>query len=141
MAYNPDNVFAKILRGELPCVKVHEDEQVICFMDLMPQSDGHCLVVPKEAAETIFELSTASAQACIAVAKRLATAVKAAMQAEGVMLVQVNGSAAGQTVPHVHFHVIPRWADRAMKGHGTDRADGDVLKANAAKIIEVLARV
>jgi histidine triad (HIT) family protein len=141
MAYNPDNIFAKILRAELPCIRVYEDDKVLCFMDLMPQSPGHTLVVPKEAAETIFELSPASAAACIAVAQRLAAAVKTAVAAEGIMLAQFNGAAAGQTVPHVHFHVIPRWAGREVKGHATERVDTEQLKATAAKIVAALEGV
>jgi histidine triad (HIT) family protein len=138
MAYDPQNTFARILRGEAPCVKVLEDEQVLAFMDLMPQADGHTLVVPKAAAETILELAPASAAACINAAQRLAPAILKAVEAEGLLIVQVNGSAAGQAVPHVHFHLIPRWAERPLKAHATERANAHRLEATAARIVAAL---
>jgi histidine triad (HIT) family protein len=138
-AYDPGNIFARILRGEASCHKIYEDDRVLAFMDLMPQSEGHALVVPKEAAQTIFDLSPAMAAACIEVAQRLGPAVVEAVGAEGLVIMQVNGSAAGQTVPHVHFHLIPRWAGRAMKGHAAERADGAELAATVARIVAALA--
>ena len=108
MAYDRNNVFAKILRGEIPSTKVHEDENTLAFMDVMPQADGHVLVVPKEQAENIFDLSAEGAAALIRTTQRVARAVKTAMAAPGIMLAQLNGSEAGQTVFHIHFHVIPR---------------------------------
>jgi histidine triad (HIT) family protein len=107
MAYDPQNVFAKILRGEAPCHKVHEDERTLAFMDIMPQADGHVLVIPKEPAETIFELTDAALADCMRVVKRMGLAVKEAFNAPGIAVVQMNGAAAGQSVPHVHFHVLP----------------------------------
>src|SRR5262249_3433648 len=106
MAYDPNNVFAKILRGELPSVKVFEDERTLSFMDIMPATDGHTLVIPKEPAETIFELSSEGAADLIKTTKRVAHAVKVALDCPGVMLAQLNGTAAGQTIPHIHFHIL-----------------------------------
>jgi histidine triad (HIT) family protein len=106
MAYDPQNSFAKILRGELPCIRIDENADALAFMDIMPQADGHVLIVPKEPAETLFELTEEKASACIKMTRRVAIAVKAALGSEGILIAQVNGAAAGQTVPHVHFHVI-----------------------------------
>ena len=108
MAYDNDNVFAKILRGEIPSVKVFEDDKTLAFMDVMPQAEGHVLVVPKEPAENIFDLSAEGAAAMIATTQKVAQAVKKGLGVPGVMLAQLNGAPAGQSVFHVHFHVIPR---------------------------------
>lgn len=134
MTYDPQNVFARILRGELPSERVYEDEHTIAFMDLMPQADGHTLVVPREAAETLLELSTASAEACIRTVKRLAPAVQRALNVPGLMIVQINGTAAGQTVPHVHFHIIPRRAGEPLRLHAAAVADRDELRRIAERI-------
>lgn len=107
MSYDDGNVFAKILRGELPCHKVYEDEHSFAFMDIMPQADGHTLVIPKKPAETLFDLDAASLGPLMATVQKVAAAVKKAFDAEGIVLFQLNGPAAGQTVPHLHFHVLP----------------------------------
>ena len=138
MEYDPHNPFARILRGELPCVKVYEDEATLAIMDIMPQAPGHVLVLPKEPAVELFGLSDDSAAACIRTAKKVATAVKAAMGAPGIMVAQFNGSAAGQTVPHVHFHIVPREAASALRPHGAVPADGEQLREIAARIIAAL---
>lgn len=138
MSYDPQNVFAKILRGELPCLKIHEDEHTLSFMDIMPQSDGHVLVIPKEPAETLLELSEQAAVACIRVVHRLAPVLKQAMDSDGVMIMQLNGAGAGQTVPHVHFHVIPRYSGRPMQLHAARPEAPDRLAAFAEKILAVL---
>lgn len=134
MSYDNNNPFAKILRGELPCVKVAEDDATLAIMDLMPQADGHVLVMPKEAASEIFELSAESAAACIRMTQRVACAVRGALQPDGVFIGQFNGAAAGQTVPHVHFHVIPRQAGVELRLHARDVADGATLEAFAQRI-------
>src|SRR5947208_297561 len=108
MPYDPSNVFAKILRGEIPAVKVYEDSKTLAFMDVMPQADGHVLVIPKESAENIFDLSAEGAAAMMATTWRVAKAVKKGIGAQGIMVAQLNGAPAGQSVFHVHFHVIPR---------------------------------
>jgi len=107
-------------------------------MDIMPQADGHVLVIPKEAAAEIFALSEESAAACIRTTKRVAAAVKAALEAPGVMIAQFNGSAAGQTVPHVHFHIVPRHADIPLKPHAGVPADTGRLRELAERIVAVL---
>ncbi|MFC0251290.1 HIT family protein [Massilia consociata] len=138
MEYDPQNPFARILRDELPCVKVYEDEATLAIMDIMPQADGHVLVLPKEAAAELFELSEESAAACIRTTRKVATAVKAAMGAQGVMIAQFNGSAAGQTVPHVHFHIVPRHEGTSLKPHGAVAADINRLCEIAVRIISAL---
>ncbi|KAH0445187.1 HIT family protein [Paraburkholderia fungorum] len=134
MSYDDSNPFAKILRGELPCIKVAESDAALAFMDLMPQADGHMLVVPKEAAVEIFDLSDASTVACMRMAQKLAIAVRAALRPDGVSIGQFNGAAAGQTVPHVHFHVIPRWEGQPLRMHAREVADAATLEALAMRI-------
>jgi len=139
MDYDSSNPFARILRGELPSVKVYEDEHTLAIMDIMPQADGHVLVLPKEPAAELFALSDESAAACIRTTKRVAAAVKAAMAAPGVMVAQFNGPAAGQTVPHVHFHIVPRQQAAPLKPHAAQPADGARLREYADRIIAALA--
>lgn len=134
MAYDSNNIFAKILRGELPCIKVYEDEETLAFMDLMPQADGHVLIVPKEPAVTLLELSEQGAMAAIRTTRRVAIAVKKALGVEGLHVAQLNGAAAGQTVPHIHFHVIPQAAGAVLRMHAAQRADEQDLKAMAERI-------
>ena len=134
MAYDNQNIFAKIIRGEAPCFKVFEDEHTIAFMDIMPQAEGHTLVIPKEPAENIFDLSADGAAALARTTKRIAEAVRMVTGAPGVMLAQLNGSAAGQTVFHIHFHVIPRSSGIDLALHAREKADFTKLKALAEKI-------
>jgi len=136
--YDPQNAFARILRGELPSIKVYEDDATIAIMDIMPQADGHVLVIPKEGAVELFELSEASAAACIRTTRRVAAAVKAALHSPGIMIAQFNGSAAGQTVPHVHFHIVPRQEASPLRPHASVPADADKLRELAARIIAAL---
>ena len=138
--YSPNNIFAKILRGEMPCIKVYEDDDTIAFMDIMPQADGHTLVVPKEAAVNLFDLSERGAQAAIVATQRVARAVRAAFSPDGISLGQVNGAAAGQTVPHVHFHIVPRYNDQSLRGHARDMQEPEVLKGHAERIIAALGK-
>jgi histidine triad (HIT) family protein len=134
MAYDTNNIFAKIVRGEAPAFKVYEDDHTIAFMDIMPQAEGHVLVIPKEGGETIFDISDAAAAALIKTTKKVAAAVKKVVNTPGVMLAQLNGQAAGQTVFHVHFHIIPRSGGIDLKLHARETADFKHLKALAAKI-------
>ncbi|MBX3685285.1 MAG: HIT family protein [Rhodocyclaceae bacterium] len=138
MAYDPQNVFAKILRSELPCIKLYEDADTFAMMDIMPQSDGHLLVLTREPAETVFDMSEAALQRCILITRKLAAAAVSALGADGALISQFNGAAAGQTVPHVHFHVIPRFAGVAMKSHGREREDMARLEEIARRIIAAL---
>jgi histidine triad (HIT) family protein len=134
MAYDPNNIFAKIVRGEAPCFKVYEDAHTLAFMDIMPQAEGHTLVIPKEGAESIFDLSPEGAAAMIKTTKKIAAAVQEVTSAPGILLAQLNGQAAGQTVFHIHMHVIPRWSGLDLKLHARETANFEHLKALAAKI-------
>lgn len=134
MAYDNQNIFAKIIRGEMPCFKVYEDAHTIAFMDIMPQAEGHTLVIPKEPAENIFDLSPDGAAALARTAKKVAAAVRKATNAPGILLAQLNGAAAGQTVFHIHFHIIPRTSGIDLALHAREKADFTKLKALAEKI-------
>ena len=134
LAYDPSNIFARILRGELPKVAVYEDALTLAFMDIMPSVEGHTLVVPKEPAEAIFDLSPEGAAAVIVTTQKIARAVQKAFDAPGIMLVQLNGAAAGQSVPHLHFHVLPRQHGLDLKLHGRAMVDPKTLEPVAAKI-------
>jgi histidine triad (HIT) family protein len=134
MAYDPNNVFAKILRGELPKITIYEDELTLAFLDIMPATEGHTLVIPKESAETIFDVSPPAAAATIRTTQKVAAAVKKALGCPGLMLVQLNGAEAGQSVPHLHFHILPRAQGLDMKLHGRAMADPKTLMPIAEKI-------
>ena len=134
MSYDTNNIFAKILRGEAPCTKVYEDEHTLAFMDIMPQCDGHVLVIPKEAAETLMTLSPAGGHAALDTARKIARAAQKALAAPGIYIAQMNGAAAGQTVPHFHIHVIPRHAQQAPRAHAAVMADPQALEAVAVKL-------
>ncbi len=134
MAYDQNNIFAKILRGEIPSIRVFEDDATLSFMDIMPSAEGHTLVIPKEAAETLFDLSPEGAAALMRTTQKVAAAVKAALGCPGVMLVQLNGAAAGQSVPHVHFHIVPRTEGFDFALHGRAIVDPKSLGPIAARI-------
>jgi len=134
MAYDKDNIFARIVRGEIPCHKVYEDAETLAFMDIMPQAEGHTLVVPKAAGEDIFTTPPESVAAAIRTAQKVARAIKKAFSPPGVMVAQLNGPAAGQSVFHLHFHVIPRYTGKDLGIHAADPADPAALAANAARI-------
>lgn len=135
-AYDDDNIFAKILRGDMPCVKVFEDDIALAFMDIFPQSRGHTLVIPKGVrARNFLDLPAEAVGPYLARVQRVALGVTKALAPEGVVVLQFNGAPAGQTVFHLHFHIIPRWEGEAMKGHGAaPKADMAELQAMAAKI-------
>ncbi len=139
MAHDPNNIFAKIIRGEAPCFKVYEDTYTLAFMDIMPQAEGHTLVIPKEPARDLFDLSAEGATALIHSTQKIAAAVKKVTEAPGMMIVQLSGSAAGQTVFHVHFHVIPRMSGLHLKLHARETADFTKLKSLAEKISAAIA--
>jgi histidine triad (HIT) family protein len=134
--YDPNNIFAKIVRGEAPAVKVFEDEDTLAFMDVFPQGRGHVLVIHKGAqSRNILEIDPQALAAVALTTQRIAKAVRAALKPDGVLVAQLNGAEAGQTVYHLHFHVIPRWTGVAMGRHASGRmADMDELKALAAAI-------
>ena len=133
-AYDPQNIFARILRDEMPSIRVSEDEMTLAFMDIMPQTPGHVLVIPRAASTNFLTISPEDAAAVMSTAHKLAPAVQHAMQAPGFMVAQLNGSAAGQTVPHYHMHIIPRYEGLEMVGHGTQMADMDELAEIARRI-------
>jgi histidine triad (HIT) family protein len=138
MAYDPSNIFAKILRGEIPCVKVYEDDKTLAFMDVMPEAEGHVLVVPKEPAENILDLSPEGMAAMMATTQKIAKAVDKALQPDGILLKQYNRAAAGQSVFHVHFHIVPRWEGVPMAPHGKVMIQAATLEPIAAKIRSAL---
>lgn len=138
-AYDDNNIFAKILKGDIPSYRVYEDEHTVAFMDVMPQSPGHTLVVPKAPSRNIFDADPAALQQAITVVQKIAVAVREAFDADGVYIAQFNEPPAGQTVFHLHFHVIPRLEGVALKPHSGKMEDGAVLAENARKIIEALA--
>lgn len=138
--YDADNIFAKIIRGEIPSVKVFEDDKVLAFMDVFPQSRGHALVISKTSqARNILEMEPEVLADVTAATQKLAKAVVAALKPDGVVVTQFNGAPAGQTVFHLHFHVIPRYEGEALGRHGeSGMADVEVLKVLAAKIAAAL---
>lgn len=138
-AYDDDNIFAKILRGEIPSHKLYEDEHTLAFMDVMPQAPGHLLVVPKTGSRNLLDADPEVLAKTIPVVQKLAVAAKEAFDADGVFIAQFNEPAAGQTVFHLHFHVIPRKEGEPLKPHSGVMADGEVLKAHADKIKAALA--
>jgi histidine triad (HIT) family protein len=136
--YDDQNIFAKILRGEIPCHKVYEDEHVLAFMDVMPQGEGHTLVVPKAASRNLLDAEFAVLAALMPRVQTIAKAVKAAFAADGVTIMQFNEPAGGQTVFHLHVHVIPRFEGIPLRPHTGGIADPAVLKDQAAKIAAAL---
>ncbi len=138
-AYDPDNIFAKILRGEMPCQKVYEDDKSLAFMDIMPRADGHTLIVPKAASRNILDAGAEDLQHLILVVQKIARAAKEAFKADGTVVSQFSESAGGQVVFHTHFHVIPRHEGVDMRPPGI-MADQAVLAEHAKKLAEVIAR-
>jgi histidine triad (HIT) family protein len=137
--YDPSNIFAKILRGELPCHKVYEDDSVIVFMDLMPQGTGHTLVVPRAPSRNLLDADPATFGPLFAAAQKIARAAKKAFAADGVAIMQFNEAASGQSVYHLHVHVIPRFEGVPLKPHTGEMEKAEVLAANAEKIRQALA--
>ena len=139
-AYDPNNIFARIIRGDMPSVKVFEDDHVLAFMDVFPQSEGHVLIISKTScARTILDIEADALARVTEATRQIARAAEKALKPDGVTVMQFNGAAGGQTVFHLHFHVIPRWENRQMKGHGhAPMADMEELKVTAAKIAAAL---
>jgi histidine triad (HIT) family protein len=132
--YDDENIFAKILRGEIPCHKVYEDDVALAFMDIMPRSPGHCLVIPKVAARNLLDIEPEALSQLISRVQKVAVAAKTALGADGVTLQQFSESAGGQEVFHLHFHVLPRFEGAMMQRHPAPRADHAVLAEQAATI-------
>lgn len=133
-AYDPDNVFGKILRGEIPAAIVYEDERTLAFMDAMPQAEGHTLVIPKAPARGLLDADPEVLRATIGTVQRVARAVKAAFAADGLTIFQYNEPAGGQTVFHLHVHIVPRREGVPLKRHEGGMADPDLLAGHAARI-------
>lgn len=138
MTYDPTNIFAKILKGELPCHKVYEDDTALVMLDIFPQAKGHALVIPKAASRNLLDADPADLAAVIPLVQRVAKAVQAVTQADGIRLAQFNEAPAGQTVFHLHFHIIPAYEGTTLGAHATGRADDAELAALAKEIAAAL---
>lgn len=137
-AYDPNNIFGKILRGEIPAHKVYEDDVALAFMDIMPRAEGHVLVIPKEPARGLLDISTPTLGELIKRVQHVARAVKTALGADGLTLHQFSESAGGQVIFHLHFHILPRWEGVALRPPGT--MGDDVKLATQAEKIKALLR-
>ena len=138
MSYDPTNIFAKILKGELPCHRVYEDETALVMMDIFPQSKGHTLVIPKAQSRNLLDAEPATLSAVMPLVQRVARAVQTATQADGIRLAQFNEAPAGQTVFHLHFHLIPAYEGVALGAHASGRADDSELAQLAKDITAAL---
>ena len=135
--YDPQNIFALILRGEAPCYKIYEDADVLAFLDIFPQSRGHVLVIPKAAqARNILDVDPAVLGKMMSAAQRLTRILVDELQPDGVQIAQFNGAPAGQTVFHIHVHIIPRWDGAAPEAHGRGKADPQELEELQARLVE-----
>lgn len=133
--YDPDNIFAKILRGDMPCVKVYEDDDVLSFMDVFPQSKGHTLVIPKVPSRNLLETDPDILAIVMKRTQLIAKAVQRGLNPDGLYIMQLNGAPAGQTVFHLHFHIIPRYEGDALVAHGSaGMADVSELEGLAKQI-------
>jgi histidine triad (HIT) family protein len=139
-AYDPNNIFAKILRGELPCYKIYEDDKTLAFLDIMPRAPGHALVLPKVPARNILDVSPDDLAHVIKVTQKIAKASVEVLGADGVTVQQFNENAGGQVVFHLHVHVIPRQQGVAMKPAASVREAPDILAEQAQKLMRALAR-
>ena len=137
--YDANNLFAKILRGELPCYKVYEDDKTLAFLDIMPRAPGHTLVLPKAAARNLLDVTPADLAHVMQVAQKIAQAQMKVFNADGVTLQQFSEGAGGQVVFHLHVHVIPRKEGIAMKPPASVKEAPDVLKQQATKLAAALS--
>ncbi len=138
MAYDPNNIFAKILRGEMPCYKVYEDDKALALLDIMPRAPGHTLVLPKAPARNILDVAPDDLAHVAKVAQRIAQAGMKVFAADGVTVQQFNEPAGGQVVFHLHVHVIPRQDGVPLKPPASVKEAPDVLQAQAAKLAAAL---
>jgi histidine triad (HIT) family protein len=139
MAYDPSNVFAKVLKGEIPCHKLYEDNDTLVFLDIMPRSEGHALVVTKTQARDLFDISPAALAKVMGVVQKFAPKIRDAVGAQGVLIQQFNGAVAGQTVFHLHVHIVPVKEGVPLKPHTGQMADQRDLAATAEKIRKTLS--
>ncbi len=134
-AYEEDNIFARIVRGEIPCAKVYEDERVMAFMDAFPQARGHTLVVHKHSqARNLLEIESEALCELAAGVQKVARALRAALKPDGLVVTQFNGAPAGQTIFHLHFHILPRWDGEPLGAHGRGQAEAGELQRLAKQI-------
>ena len=131
--YDADNIFAKILRGEIPHIPVYEDADTLCFMDIFPRADGHCLVIPKTPCRNMLDASPAQLAQCMVSVNKVANAAMTALEADGITLQQFNEGPGGQEVFHLHFHILPRHRDVSLRPPG-QAGDMEQIKAIAARI-------
>lgn len=141
MTYDANNILAKILRGEIPCHKVYDDDDAIVFMDVMPQSTGHALVVPKASSRNVLDADTAVLTKLLPLVQKVANAAKVAFSADGISIMQFNEPAGGQTVFHLHIHVIPRFDGVSLKPHTGKMEESAVLASHAEKLKAALSAV
>ncbi len=140
-AYDPNNIFAKILRGELPCYKVYEDDKALAFLDIMPRSPGHALVLPKAPARNILDIGASDLAHVMMVAQKIAKSAIKAFSADGITIQQFNEGAGGQVVFHLHVHVIPRRSGAAMKPPASEKEKPDVLAEHAKMLAAAIASI
>jgi histidine triad (HIT) family protein len=133
-AYDENNIFAKMLRDEIPAVKIYEDEMTFAFMDIMPRGDGHCLVVPKAPSRNILDVEPKDMAAVMETVQKISRAIIKAFHADGITIQQFNEPAGGQVVFHLHVHVIPRFDGEPLRPHTGEMEQQEILEANAVKI-------
>ena len=138
MTYDANNIFAKILKGEIPCHKIYEDEHTLAFMDVMPQVDGHCLVIPKTGSRNLLDAKLSTLTPLMATVQKVGRAAKTAFNADGLQVRQYNEPAAGQTVFHLHFHILPLNEGQSIRPHSGKMADHGVLAKHAEMIRKAL---
>ena len=138
--YDDQNIFAQIIRGEAPCYKLYEDENVLAFLDVFPQSYGHTLVIPKRsAARNILEIDADSLSKMMVVVQKLTAVLVAELAPVGVQVAQFNGAPAGQTVFHIHMHIVPRFEGEALAVHAGGKAEPQALAALQARLLQRMA--
>jgi histidine triad (HIT) family protein len=137
--YDPQNIFAMIIRGAAPCFKLYEDDEVLAFLDVFPQSLGHCLVIPKKVeARNLLDVDDASLARLMAVVRKLTRVLVDELQPDGVQVAQFNGAPAGQTVFHLHFHIVPRYAGQGLGIHAANKADPAELEQLQGRLLKRL---
>lgn len=138
--YDPQNIFAQIIRGDAPCYKLYEDDDVLAFLDLFPQSFGHTLVIPKRSAAcNILDVGSEALARVIKVVQKLTRAIVAELEPDGVQVAQFNGAPAGQTVFHIHMHIVPRYAGEGLGIHAAGKADPAELEKLQARLLQRIA--
>jgi len=138
-SYDNNNIFAKILRGEMPCHKIYEDDDTFAFMDIMPRGDGHCLVIPKRPARNILDVSPEDLASVMATVQKVSAAAIEAFSADGLTIQQFNEQAGGQVVFHLHVHIIPRFEGVKLRPHTGEMENQEILKQNAEKLKQAIA--